>query len=124
MTQEEFFYQCIDVIEHWLNGNRKLSDLREVTDKLYNEVTKPHWISVEDDGNPIDTDWYIFATGKIVENYCRTCKHRKRFSLNEYSNKVVQCCALQPSNRSNSGYKTIKVTDVACGFYEQKGGAQ
>lgn len=67
MTQEEFFYQCIDVIEHWLNGNRKLSDLREVTDKLYNEVTKPHWISVEDDGNPIDTGWYIFTIGKIVD---------------------------------------------------------
>lgn len=49
MTREEFFYQCIDVIEHWLNGNRKLSDLREVTDKLYNEVTHPHWISVEDE---------------------------------------------------------------------------
>lgn len=53
--------------------------------------------------------------------YCRTCKHRKRFLLSEYSNKVVQCCDLQRSNRSNSGYKTIKVTDVACGFYEQKG---
>ena len=52
MTREEFFYQCIDVIEHWLNGNRKLSDLREVTDKLYNEVTKPHWISVEDELPP------------------------------------------------------------------------
>ena len=49
MTQEEFYYQCVDVIEHWLNGNRKLSELREVTDKLYNEVTKPHWISVEDE---------------------------------------------------------------------------
>lgn len=49
MTREEFYYQCIDVIEHWLNGNRKLSDLREVTDKLYNEVTRPHWISVEDE---------------------------------------------------------------------------
>jgi hypothetical protein len=49
MTQEEFFYQCIDIIEHWLNGNRKLSDLRDVTDKLYNEVTKPQWISVEDE---------------------------------------------------------------------------
>lgn len=48
MTREEFFYQCIDVIEHWLNGNRKFSELREVTDKLYNEVTKPQWISVED----------------------------------------------------------------------------
>lgn len=27
----------------------------------------PHWISVEDDGNPIDTGWYIFTTGKIVD---------------------------------------------------------
>lgn len=27
----------------------------------------PHWISVEDDGNPIDTGWYIFATGNIVD---------------------------------------------------------
>lgn len=52
MTQEEFFYQCMDVIEHWLNGNRNLSDLREVTDKLYNEVTKPHWISIKDELPP------------------------------------------------------------------------
>lgn len=52
--------------------------------------------------------------------YCRTCKHRKRFPLNEYSNKVVQCCDLQRSRRSNSGYKTIKVTNMACGFYEPK----
>ena len=56
------------------------------------------------------------------KNYCRTCKHRKRFELNEYSSKVVQCCDLQHSHRSNSGYKTIKVTDVACGFYEPKKG--
>lgn len=27
----------------------------------------PHWISVEDDGNPIDTGWYIFTAGKIVD---------------------------------------------------------
>lgn len=27
----------------------------------------PRWISVEDDGNPIDTGWYIFTTGKIVD---------------------------------------------------------
>lgn len=46
MTRQEFFCQCFDVIEHWVNGNRK--HLREVTDKLYNEVTKPHWISVDD----------------------------------------------------------------------------
>lgn len=56
------------------------------------------------------------------KHHCRTCKHRKRFELNEYSSKVVQCCDLQPSNRSNSGYKTIKVTDVACGFYVPKEG--
>lgn len=57
--------------------------------------------------------------------YCRTCKHRKRYELNEHSFKVVQCCDLQPSNRSNSGYKTIKVTNMACGFYEPtKGGEQ
>ena len=60
MTREEFFYQCMDIIEHWLNGNRKLSDLREVTDKLYNEVTKPHWISAEEELpiiNPNDSEW-------------------------------------------------------------------
>lgn len=51
---------------------------------------------------------------------CRTCRHRKRFSLNEYSTKVVQCCELQPSKRSNSGLKTIKVTDVACRHYEKR----
>ncbi len=56
------------------------------------------------------------------ERYCRTCKHRKRYELNERSSKVVQCCDLQHSNRSNSGYKTIKVTDKACGFYEPKEG--
>lgn len=63
---------------------------------------------------------------EVEEHHCRTCKHRKRFPLNEYSNKVVQCCDLQPSNRSNSGYKTIRVTDLACGFYESKvkGGEQ
>ena len=56
MTREEFFYQCIDIIEHWLNGNRKISDLREVTDKLYNEGTRPNWISVEDELPKIGKD--------------------------------------------------------------------
>ncbi len=50
---------------------------------------------------------------------CGTCVHRKRFALNERSAKVVQCCELQPSKRSNSGYKTIKVTDVACTNYQE-----
>lgn len=50
--------------------------------------------------------------------YCRTCKHRERWALNDFSSKVVQCCNLQPIKRSNSGYKTIKVTDLACNYYE------
>lgn len=52
---------------------------------------------------------------------CRTCVHRKRYALSGYSTKVVQCCELKPSKRSNSGYKTIKVTDVACYYYEENG---
>ena len=51
---------------------------------------------------------------------CRTCAHRLRFALNEYSPKVIQCCELQPSKRSNSGYKTIKVTDIACVNYKDE----
>lgn len=52
---------------------------------------------------------------------CRTCIHRKRYALNEHSIKVVQCCELKRSKRSNSGLKTIKVTDKACGDYKRKG---
>ena len=52
---------------------------------------------------------------------CRTCVHRLRYELNDHSTKVVQCCELQRSKRSNSGYKTIKVTDKACWFYEEEG---
>ena len=63
MTQKEFFCQCFDVIEHWVNGNRK--HLREVTDKLYNEVTKPNWISVEDE-LPKKDGMYIFLQSGII----------------------------------------------------------
>ena len=51
---------------------------------------------------------------------CRTCVHRLRYSLNDHSTKVIQCCELQPSKRSNSGYKTIKVTNSACVGYEKE----
>ena len=50
---------------------------------------------------------------------CRTCIHRKRYALNEYSPKVVQCCELQRSRRSNSGFKTIKVTNIARAMYQK-----
>lgn len=51
---------------------------------------------------------------------CRTCKYRERFELNDHSSKIVQCCTMQPSKRSNSGFKTIKVTDKACFRYEKE----
>jgi len=50
---------------------------------------------------------------------CRTCIHRKRYALNEHSEKIVQCCEMQPSKRSNSGLKTIRVTDLACNLYHE-----
>lgn len=65
---------------------------------------------------------FLFPEEELVQNKetCRTCKHRLRFALNDHSTKIVQCCELQPSKRSNSGYKTIKVTDKACQLYEKE----
>lgn len=65
---------------------------------------------------------FILQEEDLVQNKetCRTCKHRVRFALNDHSTKIVQCCELQPSKRSNSGYKTIKVTDKACQLYEKE----
>lgn len=55
---------------------------------------------------------------------CRHCANRLSIQLNEYSQKVIQCCKLQPSRRSNSGYKSIKVTNKACMFFKsERGGA-
>ena len=51
---------------------------------------------------------------------CRTCVHRLRYRLNDHSTKIIQCCELQPSKRSNSGYKTIKVTNSACIGYKKE----
>ena len=56
---------------------------------------------------------------QIQGKTCQKCVHRVRFELNEYSRKIIQCCELQPSKRSNSGYKTIKVTDIACINYKE-----
>ena len=61
----------------------------------------------------------IERTEKGQNPRCRTCIHRKRYALNEYSNKVIQCCELQRSGKSNSGFKKIKVTDKACGYYKE-----
>lgn len=51
---------------------------------------------------------------------CRTCVHRKRYEF-EHSFRTVQYCELKPSkHHSASGFKTIKVTDVACYSYEER----
>ena len=78
------------------------------------------WADVE----PIIEGWEELF--KAIADYessklkrCRTCIHRKRYALNDYSTKVVQCCELKPSKKSNSGFKTIKVTDFACYYYEE-----
>ncbi len=63
--------------------------------------------------------WFVERIHVMTNETCRTCKHRLRFELNSHSTKVIQCCELQPSKRSNSGYKTIKVTDKACLRYEK-----
>ena len=60
MTREEFIGWCE---ERFALTKNDIYDLGQ----LYDEVTTPHWISVEEDGNPIDTGWYIFTTGKIVD---------------------------------------------------------
>lgn len=54
-----------------------------------------------------------------IKETCRHCKYRQRSKLNQYSEKVIQSCALQKSKRSNSGFKTIKVTDKACNLWER-----
>lgn len=61
------------------------------------------------------------ATGLIPKDAtCRTCKHRGSARLSCYSNKIIQYCTQQPSKRSKSGFKTIKVTDKACFRYEKE----
>lgn len=80
---------------------------------IYKEMTaKPKKNEVK----PID----LFSTYNAPsDKYCKTCIHRKRYELNERSNRVVQCCELKPSTRSNIGYHTIKTTDLACNMYEE-----
>lgn len=63
-----------------------------------------------------DTDrkGFIEDVHKEDGHTCRDCRHRERWELNPYSPKIIQCCSLQRSKKSNSGYKTIKVTNPAC----------
>ena len=79
------------------------------------------WADVE----PIIEGWEELF--KAVANYefsklkrCRTCVHRKRYAF-DHSFRIVQYCELKPSkHHSASGFKTIKVTDIACYYYEER----
>lgn len=80
---------------------------------IYKEMTSK---KKKEEPKPLD----LFGEYNAPSNkYCKTCIHRKRYELNDHSTKVVQCCELISSSRSNSGYKTIKVTDLACNKYEE-----
>jgi hypothetical protein len=55
---------------------------------------------------------------KIIPNkFCIHCVHKKR-ALLKHGAQIY--CEMQPSAQSNSGYKTIKAHDYACGLYEQR----
>lgn len=78
--------------------------------------------------NPIEDsakvrEYLLFSDMEIkplpIGKTCRTCAHRVRYELSEFSVKIIQCCELQPSKRSKSGLKTIKVTNPACADYEE-----
>lgn len=69
MTREEEIYNAMGDAE-WkhVDGTKDI----ELFDMGFKEGAEwadvhPHWISVEGDGNPKDTGWYIFTTGKIVD---------------------------------------------------------
>jgi len=55
----------------------------------------------------------------VITQTCRNCRYKFSTPLNEWSRKVLQCCEYK-KGRNNAGYKTIKVTDTACMYFEIK----
>ncbi|KAA6340122.1 hypothetical protein EZS27_011994 [termite gut metagenome] len=51
---------------------------------------------------------------------CRDCIHRERWELSEFSFKIIQCCNVQRSKHSNTGYKTVKLANKACQLWKLK----
>ena len=49
---------------------------------------------------------------------CRTCIHRQRWE--NYVGKAYSYCGKKRSIRTNNGHPRVKVTDAACGFYEEE----
>lgn len=48
---------------------------------------------------------------------CRTCRHRQRW---ECGSKIIQYCGIRKSRRTSTGLKRVRVTDPACGYYEEE----
>lgn len=54
---------------------------------------------------------------KIIQKTCRTCAHRERWQC---GGSVIQYCGRIHSNRTDNGFKKIKVTNPACILYSEK----
>ena len=89
-------------------------DIIKADEERFRRLCKRYHFEIPD---VLDTFVEKIDRGEVIKR-CRTCVHRKRYAINDYSSKVVQCCDRQRSKHSNSGYKTIKVTDRACSMYE------
>ena len=78
MTREEFI-ECIDEVVKGL-------DINEVyeLDKLYNEVTKPHWISVEDKLPPKKNKYVDNSILVLATDGNNVYKSRYIYQSNEY----------------------------------------
>lgn len=49
--------------------------------------------------------------------FCRTCEHRQRWQC---GGSIIQYCGIIKSNRTFNGLKKIKVTNPACGRYQEQ----
>ena len=56
----------------------------------------------------------------LRDKLCLHCVHRKSKIFHEHTKHRQVYCEMQPSVQSNSGYRTIKAHDFACGLYEQR----
>ena len=72
MTREERINSALLPILEKMREHRATDEMCKMYDNGFHvgamwADAHPNWISVEDDGNPIDSGWYIFTTGKIVD---------------------------------------------------------
>lgn len=61
----------------------------------------------------------IKELAKINKRTCRYCDFRIRM-MQQFSNKVHQCCGKRPTRRNSDGYVHIKVDDPACQMFKKE----